>query len=485
MNMSKVSAAKVVGGSFWVTGGFVFIRASQLLTQIVLARLLSPAEFGIWAMVLLVTTLSNLFKDWAIAGVLVYKGLDDRKLVNAVYSLGVNVSIGMGILQAVSGIALARFFNVPVLLPLTVCVSLVFLIGAGAGSHAAVMQRQMRFKDLALCDAAAAFARCAGALACAGLGGGVWAFAIGELSMATVDSVMKRWSSRYTFQYHLFPDTAALSEVKNYISGIIGSNLAVYTNTNSDNLVIGRLLGAEKLGYYNLAYQLAMLPVFALTQINRVNFSVLTQKNHAEKKIYAGHALRFYGVISAPIYGVAFLVAPWLLPITFGAQWTEAAKIFQLILIFAYARGFMSILGAVLDSLNKTRTNAMINWALVLVSVPSYLAGALVGGIAGVAIAVALVMGILATLWFLLVICRSAKYEIRFLAKPILLPTFMILIAMAIVLSIPIINPWQIYLQPFALIVLYAGGSIILFPKEIAQIISPIKELLKTRGGES
>jgi O-antigen/teichoic acid export membrane protein len=480
--MSKISAAKVVGGSFWVTGSFVFIRASQLLTQIVLARLLSPAEFGIWAMVLLVTTLSTLFKDWAIAGVLVYKGLDDRRLVDAVYSLGVNVSIGMGILQACSGVILARFFNVPVLLPLTVCVSLVFLIGAGAGSHAAVMQKQMRFKDLALCDAAAAFARCLGALACASLGGGVWAFAIGELSMSIVDSLMKRWSSRYSFQYHPFPDAAVLAEVKNYISGIISSNLAVYTNTNSDNLVIGRLLGAEKLGYYNLAYQLAMLPVFALTQINRVNFSVLTQKNHQEKKIYAGHALRIYGIMSAPIYGVAFLVAPWLLPLTFGSQWTEAARIFQIILIFAYTRGFMSILGGVLDSLNKTRTNAMINWALVLISVPSYLAGALLGGITGVAVAVALVMGVLATVWFLLVICRSAKYELHFLAKPILSPTAVLLVAMAIVLSIPVMTPWQIYFQPVALLALYMGGAAIFFPKAIAQIVLPIQELVKTKN---
>jgi O-antigen/teichoic acid export membrane protein len=53
-------------------------KFSQLIAQIVLARLLSPKDFGVWAMVLIVTTLSALFRDASIAGVLVYRGLDDK-----------------------------------------------------------------------------------------------------------------------------------------------------------------------------------------------------------------------------------------------------------------------------------------------------------------------------------------------------------------------------------------------------------------------
>jgi hypothetical protein len=71
-------------------------------------------------------------------------------------------------------------FGVPILLPLTACVALVFLIGAGAGSHSAVLSRQMKFRELAICDTAASFARYGGALLCAALGGGCGRLPLGK-----------------------------------------------------------------------------------------------------------------------------------------------------------------------------------------------------------------------------------------------------------------------------------------------------------------
>ena len=438
-----------------MTVSFVLARFSQLIAQVVLARLLSPKDFGVWAMVLIVTTLSALFRDAAIAGVLVYRGLDDKKLVNAVYSLGINVSIGMFVLQALVGFPLSQFFGVPVLLPLTACVSLVFLIGAGAGAHGAVLSRQMKFRELAICDTAASFARYGGALICAALGGGVWSFAAGEIALALVDSVLKRRLSRYRFTYHFMPDRSAVNEVRGYISGLIGINLAVYANLNGDNFTIGRLLGTQALGYYNLAYQLAMLPVSALSQINRVNFSALSQQDSEGQRSYLCQALELYALISAPMYGVAFVAAPWAIPLVFGSKWVAAVSILQIVLVFAYARGFMSILGTALNALNRPGVNAAINWVLVPLSIPSYLLGAKLGGTTGVAIAVALVMGVVATAWFWLATCRAAGWKIGTLTEPIILPTVTISVTVAAVLAVPLPLYLQAYLQPLAIVFTY------------------------------
>ncbi len=259
--MTQPSAGRIARGSIWLTSSFMLARFLQLIAQVVLARLLLPNDFGVWAMVLIVTTLSALFREAAIAQVLVHRGIDNKKLVDAVYSLGINISIGVFVLQCLAGFLTSQFFNEPLLWPLTACVAVVFLINAGAGSHSAVMTRQMKFKQLAICDTGAGIARFGGALICASLGGGVWSFAAGEILMALVDSSLKRSLSGHRFTYHLIPEPAAMREVRGYISGLIGINLAVYTNTNGDNLVIGRLLGTQSLGYYNLAYQLAMFPV--------------------------------------------------------------------------------------------------------------------------------------------------------------------------------------------------------------------------------
>ncbi|MBW4668153.1 MAG: lipopolysaccharide biosynthesis protein [Cyanomargarita calcarea GSE-NOS-MK-12-04C] len=449
--MNHIDAKKIAGSTLWLTASFALAKISQLIAQIFLAHLLSPKDFGIWGMVLVVTTLSALFKDAAIAGVLVHRGLDDKKLVDAVYSLGINISIVMFAVQAVLGFPLAQFFHEPLVFPLTLTAAIVFLIGAGAGSHGAVLQRQMKFRELAIADTVSGFARLGGALVCANAGGGVWSFAIAEIAMTLVDALLKRKFSRYRFTYHFIPDQSAIREVQAYISSLVGINLAVYANTNGDNLIIGRLLGSQSLGYYNLAYQLAMLPAFALSQINRISFSVLSQRDNEGQKIYLCQMLQLYALLYAPIYGLAFVVAPWIIPFVYGSEWTPAVNLFQIILIFAYARGFMSILGTALNAVDKPNINAAINWALVPLSLPAYLIGAKFGGTKGVAIAVALVMGLSATIWFWISMCRAAGWSIKELVQPVLLPTIAIAIALASVIIIPL----PIYLQPFFVVLVY------------------------------
>jgi len=456
--MTNISTKKIASSGLWLTASFGFAKVSQLVAQIFLARLLSPEDFGVWGMVLIVTTLSGLFKDAAIATVLVQRGLDDKKLVNAVYSLGVNISIVMFVVQALAGFPLAKFFGEPLVFPLTSTVALIFLIGAGAGSHNAVLQRQMKFRELAITDSCAGFARFAAAVVCAFFGGGVWSFAVAEIAMSIVDALFKRYFSRYSFQYNFKPDSEAIREVRAYISSLIGINLAVYVNTNADNLIIGRLIGAKSLGHYNLAYQLAMLPTFALSQINRVNFSVLSQRDDEGRKIYLCRMLEMYAVIYAAIYGIGFVIAPWIIPLVYGQQWIPAVSIFQIVMIFAYARGFMSILGTALNAIDKPNINALINWILVPLSIPAFFVGANFGGVRGVAIAVAMVMGIGASIWFWLAVSRTAKWNIMELLKPVILPTLTVAIALLIVINLPFEASLQIVLQPLLLIVIYTIG---------------------------
>ncbi|MDF5724551.1 MAG: oligosaccharide flippase family protein [Rhizonema sp. PD37] len=449
--MQHIGTRKIAASGLWLTASFALAKILQLLAQIFLARLLTPKDFGLWGIVLIMTTLSALFKDVAIATVLVHRGLDDKKLVDAVYSLGVNISVAMFMIQVLSGFPLAQFFHEPLVLPLSATAALIFLISAGAGSHGAVLQRQMKFRDLAIADSGAGFARFAGAVICAAFGGGVWSFVVAEIAMATVDALLKRWLSKYQFTYHLIPDQSALQEVKGYVSSLIGIDLAVYVNTNGDNLIIGKLLGPQSLGYYNLAYQLAMLPAFALSQINRINFSVLSQRDQEGQKAYLSQILEIYALLYAPIYGVAFVVAPWIIPSIYGSQWNPVVKLFQIILIFAYARGFMSILGVALIAANKADVNAAINWTLIPLSLPAYFFGAKFGGSLGVAMAVALVMGVGATIWFWLVTCRAAGWNIGVLIKPIFLPTVTVVVTVVAVQA----NLSYIYLQPVFIFCVY------------------------------
>jgi O-antigen/teichoic acid export membrane protein len=449
---------RVLGGTLWLSASFALGRGLALLTQIVLARLIAPSDFGLWAMVLVLTTLAQLFREATIAQVLVQRGIDDRRLVDSVYSLAVNVSVALCLLQALGGIPLSLFFGEPSLMPLAAAAALGFLFTTGAGTHSAVMQRQMRFRALALCDVAAAVGRLGGALAAAAAGLGVWAFVAGELAAAAIDGLLKRLLSGWHFHYQLIPDREALKEVGSFIVGIVSVNLAVQANTNGDNLMIGRLLGARDLGFYNLAYQLAMLPVFALSQINRVNFSALARLEADQRRAYALHTLELYGLLAAPIYALAFVVAPWLIPLVYGPAWSEAVPLFRTVLAFACARGFMAILGICLNAAGRPGVNAAINWALVPLSLPAYWLGATLAGSLGVAAAVALVMGGGATLAFGLAAARVLGWPLQCFLAPVLLPVSLAVAATLLALPLPLA------LQPFVLLAAYTAAVVLLRP---------------------
>jgi O-antigen/teichoic acid export membrane protein len=456
--MIQSNSKKIVKASLWMSVSFAVGKVAQLLSQIILARLLSPEQFGVWAMVLILSNFSILFRDLAIAQVLVQRGLDNKNIVNTVYSLGINISIGLFLIQVLAGFPLSQFFGVPILFPLTAFAALVFLIGAGAGSHTAVMQRQMKFRELAISDALATFIRVIIPIICAGLGWGVWSFAMGEIAMALVDSLLKHCLSGYRFTYSFRLDSTAISEVKKFITAILSSSFAVQINTMTDNIIIGKLLGKQTLGYYNLAYQLAMTPAYTLSQINRVIFSVLSQRDNAGKKAFLSQALELYAVIFSPIYGIAFVIAPWLIPLLYGSAWKETVNLFQILLIFAYTRGIMAILGTALLALDKAMINAFINWVLVPLSISSYFIGVSLLGANGVAIAVAFVLGIGATIWFYIATCHVTGWNIIFLVKPIFLPTVTISISLIFTAIIPLSHKFGLYIQPFILILFYGLG---------------------------
>jgi lipopolysaccharide exporter len=122
----------------------------------------------------------------------------------------------------------------------------------------------------------------------------------------------------------------------------------------------------------------------------------------------------------------------------------------------------MSILGTALNALGYPGRNALINWILVPLALPAYFVGAKLAGMMGVAIAVALVMGIAATAWFWLSVCRVAGWQLATLIQPILLPTS---ISVGILLLLQVIPlPLPMLLQPLLLVSLY-GISLSLLSK--------------------
>lgn len=202
--------------------------------------------------------------------------------------------------------------------------------------------------------------------------------------------------------------------------------------------------------------QLATTPAFAFSQINnRVIFSAISQTSEGSKEPKIKKVIEYYAITAGLIYGLAFTLTPEIITLVYGNTWKQSIPICQTILIYSYMAGFMSILGAYLLSINKSLDIARIDWFIVPFSLTSYVIGANIAGIQGVAIAVTSVMGFAASTWYLIAACRSSGANIKSFLNSAFIPTISIAIVMITIHIIPGIHNANIYLKVLILLGAY------------------------------
>ncbi|MEM1368313.1 MAG: oligosaccharide flippase family protein [Cyanobacteria bacterium P01_H01_bin.15] len=467
--MTEINTRKVTGGILWTTLSYLNNRLLKVLAQAVLARMLTPELFGIWAMVQVQLVFYEIFRESSIAQVLVQRDYRDRTLSNAVYSFAIDFAIGLFIVQIILGYFISEFFGSPIVWPLTAAAAVTLLISAGSTCHRSVLVHQLRFRELMLIDSTANVGGLFATLGWAASGAGVWSFIAGYLTTAFIRSFLLRRRSGFRFSFYWWPNWPVLKEVKGFIGGVMAVQLATYTNNNADTLLIGKLLGAASLGQYNIAYQLAMLPLFVLTRCQVVNFSVLSQQNRKQQISFFYQALSLNALMGAFVYGSAFISAGWLIPLIYGEQWTDAVGLFQILCIYAYARLFFKTFGTLLNATNKAGYNGLINWLLIPLSIPAYWYGAQWGGTTGVAISVSAVLGVAGTLGFLLVSTCVAQLSLGNVVKMIGLPTVSMLLALYVVAHQPFVL--HKLFEPFCLTIIYLLIASILSRGEVPQTL--------------
>jgi O-antigen/teichoic acid export membrane protein len=425
--------------------------------------------------VLVISSFAALFRDYCVGQVLVQRGIEDKKLTNAVFSLGVDVSVILFLAQSTLALPLSRFFHEPLVFPLVLAISINFLIGAGAGSHTAILQHRLKFRELAFCDSLSAFARSATTVICACFGLGIWSFAAGEIMMISTDSFLKRKYSGYPFRYHLKIDPKIIAEVKSFILNILSSRIAAQINSTSDNLVVGRFVGATQLGYYGLAYQISVIPGQALVQISRVLFPSLAQANQSRRGELLGQVLYVYAVLASLVYGSIFLLAPILISLVYGDKWLPCVPVLQLLVFSVFGGTSMNFLGSALLSTGNAALPAKVDWITSVVSITGYMIGATVGGIYGVAVASLTIMGIAAPSMYWFAAHRFSDLDVSTSFNYIKAPVITLLVSLiSIKLAEFYISGIPLIIQTAIFVLLYLVILTFLSEKSIKQRIYSI-----------
>lgn len=335
---TDLKGRSVRGGLFTLSSqGAQFVI--QSISTVVLARLLTPADFGLVAMVTAITGLAGGFADLGLSEATIQRQEISYDQVSTLF--WINVAIGLTLMMATAALApvLAWLYKEPRLKEITLVLSLTFLIGGLKVQHDALLRRQMRFSSLAIRDVASYAVAVLVAVIMAWQGAGYWALvgfplALG-LTRTTLSWLMLRW-------------IPGLPKLDDKVGSMIifgwhvATSYVIYNvNRSADSVLIGWYWGAGPLGLYSRAYNLLMLPVRQLSSpVGSVLIPAFSRLQHNPER-FARYYLRAINLVmwmSAPVFGFLFVAAEPVIVLILGNKWRGAAPVFQILAISAWAQ---------------------------------------------------------------------------------------------------------------------------------------------------
>ena len=379
----------------------------QFGTLAVLARLLSPADFGLMGMIMVVIGFAQLFADMGISNAIIYRQDATREELSSLYWLNILAGIAVFFLVwAVTPLTIT-FYHEPRLKNLMYLTSLVFLITPIGQQFQILLQKELKFDQLAKIEIMGSFTNALVAITLALLGMGVFSLVWGQLAGASLRVLLYfRWGwNHWRPGFHF-----SKKNLGGYVSfGLyqMGEKAVNYFNSNLDYLLIGALLGAKPLGYYTLAYNLVLRPSLMINPIiTRVAFPLFSKVQNDILRLKKGYlkGLELLSSVNFPLMAGLAVVAPAAVPAIFGIQWLPSVILVQILTIVGLLRSLGNPVGSLL--LARGRADLAFKWNLTLLitQIPGlYLWARLVGTIR-VAIAFAVLMCLYSVFHYLILI---------------------------------------------------------------------------------
>jgi len=321
----------------------------RTISTVVLARLLTPADFGIMAMVTAVTAFARIFNEMGLSAATVQQKNLTGIQVNALFWLNVLAGVVLTVAMAASAPVLVWFYHEPAVFWVTMALSATFLVTNLGNQHSALLTREMRFRALAVIQVAGAGAGVVASVIAAGYGLGYWSIVVGTW-VTTFVSVVLQWGYS-SWRPGLPAGLGGIGALFHFGANVTGFEVANYFSRNLDNVLIGRVCGAEPLGLYSRAYSLLMLPITNLRNpLNAVAYPALSrlQGDAARFRAYYGKYVALLGFASMPLAAFLFVCSDNVIQLVLGSRWAGASSIFQILAIVGFLQPVTSTRGLVM-----------------------------------------------------------------------------------------------------------------------------------------
>ena len=378
-------------GAFWGLSSNLIVSMISFCGTIIMARILSPRDFGLIGMAVLLTGIVSLFGNLGLGTALVQKKEIDDEYLSTAFWASLIVGAGLTVTSIIIAPLASIFFKEPIVKWIGIILSVNFVVTSVSSVHRTLLYKDILLKKIAIIEVISRFVRVSIMLICAFLGMGFWSIVVGMMSEAIVKTLLfiTRVKWRPVFEFNV----TKFKELFHFGKNVYGQGFLNYLNNNMDFLVTGRLLGTSLFGFYQFSHNLPYLVKgYIKDGVAPVAFPVFSKVNSDKERLARGFfkGIKHISIMTLPImFGLAFSASDFV-AVAYGLRWLPAAEPMRLLAISA---GLASI-NCLIDPVFYTvgRPDIGLKWSLIRTFMTIVLVMSLSKwGISGIALAMLIV----------------------------------------------------------------------------------------------
>ncbi len=386
--------AKAVRGGAWTAGGQAAKSLIQIASILVLARLLSPADFGLVGMVAAVTGFIAMFQDLGLSVATIQRKDITHEQISSLFWISLGLSAAAMLLSAAIAPALAWYYGEPRLNLIGLALAGAFLFGGLASQHAALLKRRMRFGALTAIELSSIAAGLGTAIVLAAMNFGYWAL-VGQRIITMAVAAAACWVI-CSWRPGLPRRGSEIGDLIAFGGNLTGFSVVNYFARNLDQVLLGRHYGPAAVGLYQKAYDIMLIPLRQINEpVSSIAIPVLSRLADQPERYRRAYfrMLEKILLITMPMSAFMIMTSDWLVLLVLGEPWIDASLIFAALGVALFTQPIGNSTGWLF--ITQNRTHHMLRWGFIGsgVAVVSFFIG-LPWGAFGVALAYSL-MGLL------------------------------------------------------------------------------------------
>lgn len=332
--MSESLGHKVSTGAIWASIDKFGSMGLQFTVNLILARILSPVDFGMIGMLAIFIAVSQTLIDSGFASALIQKKNPTQTDFSTIFYWNIAFSSLLYLVLYISSPLIARFYSMPMLAEVLRVIALNLIITGALAIQRTRLQKDLKFRTICLVNLSSYICGAITAIYLAYSSLGVWSLVWMQLVYGVISllllAIITRWRPSCVFS------RASLNELFGFGGFIMAANILQTVCQNLQGLIIGKRFSAIQMGYFSQAYKLDQITSYSLPQvIVQVMYPIYSSMQDERERLnnIVLLSLRVISFIVFPILSTLIIIAEPLIMLLYGEKWLPCVSFFRILCI--------------------------------------------------------------------------------------------------------------------------------------------------------